>query len=160
MMRTRAPRAPLIAALVLFNVVASRPAAAQSPDTAALTVLVTDQSGAAVPDASVHVVNPETGAERTLSSGADGGATATALPLTGRYDVRVSRSGFADGQVADLVLRAGESARVTVVLRASCGTSEVTVYGTAGRVGTDPQLGTRLTSERIEETPLLGRKAS
>ena len=40
------------------------------------------------------------------------------------------------------------------------GTSEVTVYGTTEGVRTNPQIGLPLQSERINETPILGRKTS
>jgi hypothetical protein len=37
---------------------------------------------------------------------------------------------------------------------------EVTVFGTAEGVRSDPQIGRRLDSQQIDETPILGRKAS
>src|SRR5207302_3223471 len=40
------------------------------------------------------------------------------------------------------------------------GKSEVTVYGTTEGVRTDPELGTRLDAQEINETPILGRKIS
>ena len=64
------------------------PAAAQSPNTAALIVVVVDQTGAVVSDAKVTVVNNATGATRDVVSGADGSATIAALSLTGTYAVQ------------------------------------------------------------------------
>ena len=43
-------------------------------------------------------------------------------------------------------------------LVASGGQSEVTVYGTSEGVRSDPQIGKRLDSASIDETPILGRK--
>lgn len=133
---------------------------AQSPNTAALVVAVTDQSGAVVPDAQVSVASADTGFTRQVTSGADGSVTVAALPLGGAYAVRVTKEGFSSEDVKDVVLRAGETATVRVKLMASGGRSEVTVYGTAQGVGTGPEIGIRLPSEQIEETPLLGRKIS
>ena len=38
--------------------------------------------------------------------------------------------------------------------------AEVTVYGTAEGVRADPQIGRRLDSPQIDETPILGRKVT
>ncbi len=89
MLRAKPPsprRALLALALALFGAVAS--ASAQSPNTAAMLVVVVDQSGGVVPDAEILVTNAATGATRALTSGNDGAATVTALSLTGTYMVR------------------------------------------------------------------------
>ena len=136
------------------------PLLAQSPNTSSLVVVVEDQQGALVPEASVSLTNPTTGVSREAVSGQGGAATLTALPLTGLYQVTVSKAGFADATVGDIALRAGETATIRVKLPVAGGKSEVTVYGTTEGVRSDPQLGVRLDSERIDETPLLGRKST
>ena len=133
---------------------------AQSPNTATLTVSVDDQTGGVLPGATVSVTNTATGAARTATSGPDGTVTIAALPIGGSYTISVTLEGFSPEEVRGVVLRAGETAAVRVKLVASGGTSEVTVYGTASGVRNDPELGTRLDADRIEETPLLGRKIS
>ena len=130
----------------------------QSPNTSSVIVTVTDQTGAVVPGAQVSIVNTDTGATRQLTSGTDGSATISALPLTGTYTVTVSKSGFTTEAVKDVTLRGGETATVRVKLVASGGTSEVTVYGTTQGVRADAQIGRRLDSPTIDETPILGRK--
>ena len=137
---------------------ASASAVAQSPNTAAVTVVVTDQSGAVVPDASISIANTMTGATRNTASGGDGLATITGLSLTGTYVITVTKTGFANERVADVALRGNETATIRVRLMATGGTSEVTVYGTAGGVRADAELGTRFDADRIDETPVLGRK--
>ncbi len=72
----------------------------------------------------------------------------------------VSKAGFTTETVDAITLRAGETAAVRVKLFASGGKSEVTVYGTTQGVRADPELGTRLDSDLIEDTPVLGRKIS
>jgi outer membrane receptor protein involved in Fe transport len=57
-----------------------------------------------------------------------------------------------------LKLRAGETAQIKIKLVASGGKSEVTVYGTTEGVRADSQIGRRLDSATIDETPILGRK--
>ena len=133
---------------------------AQSPNTASMVVTVVDQNDAVVKGANVSVVNNATGASREATSGDGGTATFGGLPLTGDYKVSVSMTGFAAEDVSGLTLHAGETATVKVKLLASGGKNEVTVYGTTEGVRADPQIGLPLESQRINETPILGRKVS
>src|SRR5258706_8929594 len=132
----------------------------QSPNTASMNVTVVDQNGAVVRGANVSVVNTATGATREAVSGDDGTATIAALPLTGKYKVTVTMTGFTAQDATGLELRAGETATVKVKLVASGGQSEVTVYGTTEGVRTSPQIGVPLRTDQINETPILGRKTS
>ncbi len=136
------------------------PAIAQSPNTAALVIVVVDQTGGVVADAKVTVVNAATGATREVVSGSDGSATIAALPLTGTYTIAVTKPGFTAEDVADLTLRAGETATVRVTLVVSGGTSQVTVFGTNQGVRADSQIGRRFDGATIDETPILGRKVT
>ncbi len=145
-------------AISLFGLAA--PTSAQSPNTAALVVTVVDQTGAVVPGAAVSAANRATGDTRQAMSGSAGSATLTGLQLTGSYHISVAKPGFTTEEVPDVALRGGETASVRVKLVASGGVSEVTVYGTTEGVRNDPELGMRLDSRTIEETPLLGRKIS
>jgi hypothetical protein len=133
---------------------------AQSPNTASMIVVVVDQTGATVKDAKVSVVNTATGAVRDIVSGNDGSATIAALSLTGSYTVRVSKQGFGSEELKDVTLRSGETATLKVKLALGSAKAEVTVYGTSEGVQTEPQIGRRLDSAQIDETPILGRKAS
>jgi Carboxypeptidase regulatory-like domain/TonB dependent receptor len=135
-------------------------AAAQSPNTATMIVVVADQIGAVVKDAKVSVVNTATGNSREAVSGTDGTATFPALSLTGTYTVTVSREGFGNQERKDVTLRSGETATLKVMLLAGSQTAEVTVFGTAEGIRADPQIGLALTTERIDETPILGRKVT
>ena len=64
--------------LVLIFLIA--PVFAQSPNTATMMVVVTDQTGAVVTDAQVTVLNTATGDTRLAVSGSDGSATCTGVP--------------------------------------------------------------------------------
>jgi len=125
-----------------------------------MMVVVTDQTGAVVTDAQVTVLNTATGDTRLAVSGNDGSATFAALSLTGTYKVTVSRQGFGTEERENLTLRSGETATVKVSLLAGSQKAEVTVFGTAEGVRSDPQIGLPLPSYQIGEVPILGRKAS
>ena len=113
-----------------------------------------------VGDAKVSVINNQTGAVRDVVSGADGAATISALPLNGTYTVSVTKQGFGTEERNDVALRAGETAMLRVKLLVGSEKSEVTVYGTTEGVRADAQIGRRLDSATIDETPILGRKIS
>src|SRR5260370_42183662 len=61
--------------------------------TATIVGVVTDESGAAVPNSSVKVTNELTGLTRDSASGQDGSYLANLLP-PGVYSVEVSAQGF------------------------------------------------------------------
>lgn len=147
--------------LILSGVLlAAWPAVSQSPNNAGIVVVVSDPSGARVPGAAVTVTNTSTGAVRQATTGPDGSATLTALPLTGEYRVAVAMPGFTARDVTGLALRDGEKAAVRIKLEVAGSQNEVTVYGTAEGVRADAQIGLRLDADRIEETPILGRKVT
>ena len=136
----------------------SAPAFAQSANTATIVVLVADQQAAMVSDAKVTVNNDQTGAIREAMSGSDGRATFGALSLTGTYTVTVSKQGFGNEERKGFTLRAGETATLMVRLLVGSEKTEVTVYGTTEGVRADAQIGHRIDSQEIDETPILGRK--
>ena len=135
-MKTHVSSILLFALLLLLAL----PLGAQSPNTATMIVVVVDQTGAVVPGAHVSIVNTATGATREASSGSDGRATIAALPLTGSYTVRVSKSGFGNEERNDITLRSGETATLKVNLVVGAA-SAVTVLGTVEGVRADPQIG-------------------
>ncbi len=153
---------PLLSSLILLALLAltTAPLAAQSPNTATIVVSVFDQSGAVVQDARVSVTNAATGEAREAVTGGEGTATVAGLPLTGTYTVSVSKQGFGSEELKDITLRAGETATMKVTLLPGTQEAEITVYGTVEGVRADPQLGRRLDTEQVEETPILGRKVS
>ena len=148
--------------LCLFALLAliAAPVAAQSPHTANMIVVVVDQTGAILKDAKVSVLNNATGAVREAISGSDGSATIPALSLTGTYTVTVSKPSFANGELTGITLRSGETATLKVTLAVAGEKTEITVFGTAEGVRADAQIGRRVDSPQIDQTPILGRKVT
>jgi hypothetical protein len=144
--------------LLVMALCVAVPGVAQAPNTAAIVVVVTDQSGAVVRDAAVTVVDSRTGAMRDVTSGADGTGTISGLPVGGPFAITVTKNGFAPESSTNVTLRAGETATVKVKLLVGGEKAQITVYGTTEGVRTNPQMGERLDSKRIDETPILGRK--
>jgi len=156
---TKNPFRFLVFLVLLAGLIAS-PIAAQSPNTATIVVVVVDQAGAAINEAKVSIVNEATGAVREATSGSEGTATIPGLSLTGTYNITVSKEGFGNEDLKGVRLRASETATLKVKLLVGATKTEVTIYGTAEGVHADPQIGRRIDSPQLDETPILGRKVT
>ncbi|HYY41153.1 MAG TPA: carboxypeptidase regulatory-like domain-containing protein, partial [Pyrinomonadaceae bacterium] len=133
---------------------------AQTLDTGTIRGHVADQTGASVVGAEVTATNELTGLSRDARTDDGGNYTLAGLPLTGRYKVTVTSAGFAPREVSDVELRAGAAATLDATLSpAQVRIEDVTVLGTTDAVQSDTaQLSTRLDLQKIEETPVFGRK--
>jgi hypothetical protein len=132
---------------------------AQTSGTAAVHGRVTDETGGAVAGAAVVVSNDATGFSRATRTDAQGRWTISELPLTGGYRLKISREGFAPQERGPFELRGGETASFNAVLSPAGVSTRITVSGTTEGVRADsPQLGTRFDAQKIDNTPLLGRK--
>ena len=67
--------------VLLICVGGGAPAAAQTPNTAAILVVVVDQTAGVIRDAKIAVINSATGALREVVSAADGTVTVGALTI-------------------------------------------------------------------------------
>ena len=154
-------RTSALRSVIVLLLATATSAFAQSPNTAALVVLVVDQSGATVPGAQVTAINTDSGVSRAGTTDAGGALTLPALSISGAYTVAVAKSGFTteDARRRDRFAR-GETATRARQAGGGGGESEVTVYGTTQGVRADPELGTRLDVDAHRRTPLLGRKIS
>lgn len=114
--------------ILLFSLVSALCAQADST-TATLQGRILDQSGAALPGASVTVTNEETGVGRALVSDDEGSYRAPLLQ-PGSYEVRVEMSGFSTKIVQGVHLTLGSLATLDVVLELASIETEIIVSGT------------------------------
>ena len=132
------------------------PVLALAQATSGLRGLVTDPTGAVLPNASVLVKHVETNVERKLTTNSEGIYIADNLQ-PGDYDVRIEATGFqrqqqrvtvlvGNTQTADFSLAVGSSNETVMV------TSETPQLNTS-----DYKIDQVITRERIEELPLNGR---
>ncbi len=99
----------LFVALVLIcNVTMLCSSYAQSAYTA-INGTITDPSGARIPDARIIVRNVDTNVERITASGSSGTYSITDL-VPGKYSLRVSKDGFAAGEMTEILLQVNETA--------------------------------------------------
>ena len=118
---------------------------------------VTDQSGAAVANATVAVTNTQTGVARNLVTDASGQYVAPDL-LPSTYSVHVALTGFKTVDRQGILLETGRDVRVDIQLSPGEVTQTVEVTGAVPLVdATGVTLGGTLSNETINDLPLNGR---
>ena len=106
------------AAALLALLIASAPAAAraQVTTTGNIRVVVSDQAGLSIPGATVTAAAEDAATTRVVFTDAAGLAELRALNPSAGYVVTVELSGFRTSQQADVLVRAGQTASLTVRL--------------------------------------------
>ncbi len=124
---------------------------------AQLSGIVRDESGIAVPQASIVAVNEDTGFRRTASTFPDGGYHILSLQ-PGTYKLTVRKPGFRPVVQFDVRLDIGQAARVDVVLRIASVHESIDVPGETSALDTDNTSASTLVGrEWIHSLPLNGR---
>jgi Carboxypeptidase regulatory-like domain/TonB-dependent Receptor Plug Domain len=122
---------------------------------------VTDQSGSAVPNAEVTVINVAQGTVfKTVTNGA-GEYSAPALEA-GTYTLQVTAPGFEKFEVSGIVLRVSHTERVDAKLSVGTVSTQVEVSGSElGTVQTEsPEISFTITGKQITQLVLNGRNFS
>src|SRR5580704_7062475 len=102
--------------LLLWLEMGALPAWAQTG--ASLAGVVTDQTGAALPDVAVTIKNGDKGAMRTIATDGGGHYQASGLP-PGRFEVRAAKQGFAVETRTGITLAVGRDATVDIKMHPS-----------------------------------------
>ncbi|MDI3255805.1 MAG: carboxypeptidase regulatory-like domain-containing protein [Bacillota bacterium] len=122
-------------------------------NTASLTGLVTDPSGAAIPNVTIKATNSATGYERVVQSDNAGYYSFQNLPI-GQYTLRVEAAGFSTVE-ENVTLNVAEKGRRDLSLQV--GSAQQTVEVQAQGQGLSPDdasIGTVIGAHTIEQTPL------
>ncbi len=139
---------------VLLSGVICAPLIAQ---TATALGVVTDDSGAAVPGASVTFTNIDTGQPRSTETDSAGSYRLPALNA-GNYQARVTKDGFGATVLPGITLTVSQEATINVTLKVGAVNQEVTVAGSVQTVNTDSAtLGGLVDEQRVADLPLNGR---
>jgi hypothetical protein len=121
-----------------------------------VTGVVSDASGAAIPDATVTAVNEATGVKTTTATNAEGVYRFNNLPI-GKYTITGSASGFASNSLKNLELTL--TTVVTANLSLTVGATATTVEVSGGTVAVDTttaQLQTTFDSKQSIDLPSAG----
>jgi hypothetical protein len=123
----------------------------------AITGIVSDQSGAAVPGVTIEVTNTATGQTRTAVTGADGHYAVLQLP-PGPYSVRGTLAGFRTVLRDGITVAVETTARVDLQMSVGAVEESITVTADAPLVETrTATLGTVIDEKKVVELPLNGR---
>jgi hypothetical protein len=124
---------------------------------ASLSGIITDPFGAAVSGASVEVKSLDTGVARTAETDAGGRYRFLGLPV-GRYEILVTKEGFAEGIRSGIRLAVGQDASADLSLRVGKVTEQLKVSEDAPVVNLTTRDISGLVGERqVKDLPLNGR---
>jgi hypothetical protein len=122
--------------------------------------IVTDETGSAVSGATIVAVQTESGLQRTVNSGADGGYSLPSLPV-GPYTLKVTAAGFSTYDQSGIVIQVGNELRVDVKLQVGGVAQTVQVTAAASMVQTEDQsISQVIDRQRTVDLPLNGRQAT
>jgi hypothetical protein len=126
-------------------------------DTGTITGAVVDPSGAAIPGATITIVNTGTGLQKSLHTDAAGNFVAPGLPF-GNYVVSATATNFGNTTSKPLTLNVGAIVHVSLQLAVAGASTTVNVTGTNTTVDTSsPTSGTTLSTEQVRNLPINGR---
>jgi len=118
---------------------------------------VTDQSGGVVPGASAEAKNLDTNFTRTQTTDTNGRFVFLQMP-SGRYTVKISKTGFATVVQENVTLTVGETVTLALAMKLSPVAETVTVSSTPFVDSVRTEASSTLNQTTINTTPILGRK--
>lgn len=140
-------------ALFLFPAAVS----AQTGTSGQIAGSVTDSNGAVVPEATVTVTKLDTGEKRSVTTTSDGNFSFANLAI-GTYRLTITKTGFKETSVSNLVVNVSSTTRQDVTLQT--GSISEVVNITADNIQIETQSGTVgevVSGEQVRELPLNGR---
>src|SRR5215207_8641690 len=149
-------RVPRAAACLLLLSVCLSPNASAQVNNASVTGLVTDTTGAVVPNASVTLKSKATNVETTAATDSSGYYTFASVPV-GAYTVTVERQGFKRVVLEEVKLEVGQKARVDAALEVGAVTETVTVTSATLLTTQEATTGGVIENRLVEQLPLSGR---
>jgi len=136
------------------------PAHAQAVAIAQVSGSVTDQSGSAIPNAQVRMLETDKQSLHTTVTDAQGQYVLPGLPI-GPYRLEVQASGFKDYLQSGIVLQVNNNVQINVTMQVGSISEKVEVSATANMVETkENSISNVIDQQRISELPLNGRQAT
>ncbi len=127
---------------------------AQVVTTGTVSVVVSDSSGGLLPGVSVTASAPDIGLSRTAVTNANGEAQLVNLPPSAQYIITAALSGFNTMKNDKVLVRSGQTVRLTFALPVSSRTEEVTVTAENPLVDvTSAVVGQDITLDLTESLP-------
>jgi Carboxypeptidase regulatory-like domain len=137
--------------LLLPLIMAFASVAALAQANSELTGIVTDQTGAAIPDAKIVLIDPATGFSKTTTSGATGLYDISGLNPA-NYNMKATAKGFESFAQNGIVVNVSSTARADIKLTVGAEAETVTVEADALAVQADSNVvSTLISSEQISQ---------
>jgi hypothetical protein len=133
------------------------PALGQSASSAAVNGIVQDTTDARIPNASVKLINTDTGTESNSTTSKDGNFSIPSV-LPGHYRLQIEREGFDTTQLTGITLDVGDNKDVIIRMKVGSRAQTVNVDGSALTINTtDASVSTVIDRKFVENIPLNGR---
>ncbi len=131
--------------------------ASAQQNTATLTGIITDASGAPVANVRIKATSASTNSVRETNTNEAGSYTIPFL-TAGEYSIETNKAGFQSGRVASLALQVGATARVDIQIKVGNVTESIEVSASAAVLQTEnATVGSVIDSQKIVAIPLNGR---
>jgi hypothetical protein len=132
------------------------PALGQS-SSAAVNGIVQDTTDARIPNASVKLINTDTGTESNSKTSKDGGFVIPSV-LPGHYRLQIERDGFDTTQLTGITLNVGDNKQVIIRMKVGSSKDTVTVDASGLTINTtDASVSTVIDRNFVQNMPLNGR---
>ncbi len=118
---------------------------------------VVDANGAALPGTPVEIRHVETNFVRNVETDEDGRFVALSLP-PGKYNIRVTKQGFANLLVENANLTVGQALNLPLTMKVSGVEETVTITETPTIDTVKTESSTTINENAVTNTPILGRK--
>lgn len=146
-------------AIAVVLIFAGKPAPAQN-DTGSLVGSIQDSTGAAIPGAKVTVLNKDTAAVFTTTTGNTGEYEAPSL-RTGVYKITAERAGFSTSVADNITVSVGARQRIDLTLKVGESATTVQVTDVALQLQTETsENGSTVTGYQTAAFPLVSRNYS
>ena len=146
--------------VMLFSCVAFVADAHAQTSSGSIVGLVTDPSGAIIPDATVVLKNTATNASQTAVTGAAGNYSFVNLNPS-VYDITVTKKDFESLTQSGINLQVGAVVRLDVTLKVGTQSQTVVVSAAQSEMQTESaSLGGVVQGQQVEEAPLNGRNVN
>ena len=144
-----------ILSVLVFILCAAAVAGAQ--ENAQITGIVTDASGAAVPNATITITHQATGTKRTAESNGAGLYTFPGLQI-GTYNLQAAATGFKNYAKSGLILNVAQTLRADIPLEIGAASQTVTVQANALQVQSETnEVSTLISGKQILQLATNGR---
>ena len=150
---------PFVLTVALFAGILVAPSTAKAQDSSAMTGVITDATGAAIPGAVVTLTNKTTGLKFTATTNSTGTYHFLSVPPGAGYVESISSAGFSIVNINDLYLTVGNTRTQNVKLKAGT-TTVVSVSASASEVTldtTDASIGSSVDVASLNQLPVQDR---